>query len=151
MPNLYLTFALPNPSGKDRPRHGTPSNAQLNSEWMEFANMANHNLDMSGVALCHYTFTDRCQKTGEDQLTTFNGELAAGHSIRVHSGSGQPSWEGTVRHLYLNRTNYAWNNRCGDTAVLRNAAGTLVDWASYDSNPLEGQVLRRQQNTNRLI
>lgn len=150
MPDLYVTLALPNPTGKDRPRHGAPSNAQLNSEWMEFSNVASRTLDMSGVAICHYTFNDRCQQTGEDRLTTFTGELAAGYSIRVHSGSGQPSWEGTVRHLYLNRSNYAWNNFCGDTAVLRNAAGTLVDWASYAPNPGEGQVLRRQQGTNRL-
>ena len=151
MPDLYLTLALPNPTGKDRSRYGAPSNTQLNTDWVEFANMRNNTLDMSGVALCHYTFNDRCLKTGEDQLTTFNGELSAGYSIRVHSGSGQPSWEGTVRHLYLNRANYAWNNTCGDTAVLRNAASTLVDWASYDPNPADGQILRRQQGTNRFI
>ena len=28
--------------------------------------------------------------------------------------------EGSIRHLYANHGNYIWNNRCGDTAVMRN-------------------------------
>lgn len=150
MPDLYLTLALPNPAGRDRSRYGTPSNVQLNGEWMEFANVAGHTLDISGVSLNHYTFSTLCQHAGEDQLITFSGELDGGYSVRVHSGAGEASWEGYVRHLYLNRSNYAWNNDCGDTAILRNLAGTILDWASYDPNPAEGRILRRQQGTNRL-
>lgn len=150
MPDLYVTQALPNPLGKDRPPHGGPSNAQLNGEWVEFANTSGSSYSMEGVQLVHFTFDRKCQKTGEDRLTPFNGGLDSGYSIRVHTGAGQPSWEGTVRHLYLGRSNYAWNNACGDTVVLRDATGGLIDWARYSPSPQEGRILRRVSGANDL-
>lgn len=149
MPDLYITMALPNPAGKDRQAGSAPNNNQLNGEWIEFANVSGKNLSMDGVHLDHTTFGAYCHKTGEETLTTFNNTMQAGTSIRVHSGSGQPSWEGTIRHLYLARNNYAWNNRCGDTAYLRTENGT-IDRAGYDPNAGEGVVLRRIPNTNKL-
>lgn len=150
MIDLYITQVLPNPPGRDRPPHGGPTNEQLNREWVEFTNASGRVLDMNGVQLLHFTFDRRCQKTGEDRLTTFSGEFNPGYSLRVHSGFGEVSWEGTIRHVYVGSPSYAWNNACGDTAVLRNGAGTLVDWASYAPNPPEGKVLRRVSGTNKL-
>jgi hypothetical protein len=69
----------------------------------------------------------------------------------VHSGSGTGRWEGDVYHYYADHGNFAWNNKCGDAAVLRNTAGSVIDWASYDPNPGEGEVLDRGQGTNKLI
>jgi hypothetical protein len=150
MPDLTVTRALPNPAGKDRTPNNQVTNQQLNGEWMEFANTTPYSIALQDFQLLHYTFDRGCQKTGEDLVMSFTGNLAAGHSVRVHSGSGTPYTESTIRHLFVNGGNFIWNNRCGDTAVLRNAARTLVDWANYEANPPEGVVLNRVPGTNRL-
>ena len=54
---------------------------------------------------------------------------------------------GNVVHVFLNRKNFIWNNRCGDTAVLRTAKG-VVDLASYAAQPAEGATLRRAPISN---
>ncbi len=149
MPDLYVTQALPNPPGRDRPTHGGPSNSQLNGEWIEFANISGRILDISGGRLIHQTFNARCERTNQESLTTFSGSLDAGKSIRAHTGTGEGWWEGNVFHLYLKKANYAWNNSCGDFALLAVANGT-IDWAGYTPNPPEGKVLRRISGTNEL-
>ncbi|HEX2220181.1 MAG TPA: lamin tail domain-containing protein [Gemmatimonadales bacterium] len=149
MPDFYITSAQPNPAGKDRPPHGGASQRQLNQEWVEYQNTTQKTLSLDTLRLFHYTFDNRCQKTGENQLTYFWGSLSPGHSIRVHTGSGQVSSEGVLHHLYLNRENYVWNNACGDFVVLRLAGGARIDWAHYVPNPPE-RILRRVQNTNLL-
>jgi hypothetical protein len=150
MPDLVVTRALPNPPGKDRRPTSGPTNDQLNNEWVEFANAAGRELLIDGVTISHHTFDRSCNDTGEDQLTTFNGILGSGQSVRLHTGSGTPWNEGVIRHLYVGRSNYAWNNACGDTAVLRTARGEVVDWASYDPQSPEGVVLSRVPGTNKL-
>jgi hypothetical protein len=152
MPDLTVTKALPNPIGKDS-SHGRPvSNQQLNGEWVEFksTNSEGKNLTMDGVSISHTTFTHSCQRTGEERLMTFNGALAAGYSVRVHTGNGEPYDEGTVRHLFANRGNYVWNNGCGDTAILRAQSGGEIDSASYAPHPSEGVVLVRIPGTHTL-
>jgi hypothetical protein len=147
--SLYVTYAHPNPVGKDRARTQPPTNAKLNEEWVQFANIGSSAVNMTGVSLHDRTFDQRCSATGERQLQTFEGSLSVGRSVRMHTGSGSPYNEGTVRHLYLERNNYVWNNACGDEVILRRGA-TLLDWAGYDPNPPEGTVLRRIKGTNRL-
>jgi hypothetical protein len=149
MSELVVTRALPNPAGKDRTA-GRATNEQLNNEWAEFANTAVQPRDLEGVALSHYTFSPICARTGEDRLMSFTGTLKPGHSVRVHTGSGEAWTEGTIRHLYAGRGNYAWNNSCGDTAVLRSRAGDVLDYASYDPQPPEGRVLNRIPATPKL-
>lgn len=149
MPDLYITFAQPNPKGKDRPPFTGPTNDQLNEEWVEFTNPNLVSVSLEGVGLRDYTFDRTCRKTGERRLTTFSGSLSSKYSVRVHTGAGQPWDEGTRRHLYLNEGNYVWNNACGDTALLRYPSGGLIDWAQYAPNPPEG-VLRRVPDTNEL-
>jgi hypothetical protein len=149
MPRLLLTRVLPNPAGKDRTPANQVTNQQLNGEWVEFKNVHDKALDLNGLRVAHYTFTDRCQHTGEDSIKTYgDAVLAAGWSIRLHTGVGSPSIEGTIEHHYLNRRSFVWNNRCGDTAVLR-WRDNLLDWACYDPQPPEGAVLNRIPNTNR--
>ena len=148
MSALLVTFALPNPAGKDRSASGI-TNAQLNNEWVEFKSPGYQGVSLNGVSLFHYTFDGGCEKTGEESVTPFYGTLAAGHSIRVHTGSGQSYQEGAVTHHYLNRGNYIWNNRCGDYVILRSGTA-LLDWAFYDRNPTEGRVLARVAGTNKL-
>jgi hypothetical protein len=146
---FIVTGALPNPYGKDRSAtYGVP-NQQLNGEWIEFANATRQPLSLDGLTLLHNTFDSRCKQTGEDTLTSFTGQLGAGKSIRVHSGRGDGYWEGDLFHFFLGRGNYAWNNDCGDTVILRRSS-SLVDWASYRANPPEGAVLVRIAGENRL-
>jgi hypothetical protein len=150
MPDLYVTMASPNPAGRDRTSENQITNAQLNAEWMQFENTSGRQLSLNGVKLMHYGFDSQCRKTNEDPVTSFTGSLAAGKSIRVHTGHGQDAWEGNVLHLYAKLANFVWNNRCGDTAVLRDGAGHVIDWAAYDPKPADGAVLRRIPNTNKV-
>ena len=147
---LLVTRVLPNPAGKDRQPPFGPTNEQLNNEWLEFTNVGNGPLSLVGVVLFHYTFTAACQNTGEERLMGFQGALEARHSVRVHTGPGVDWVDGTLHHLYANRANFAWNNACSDTAVLRNGQGSLIDWAAYDRHPPEGVILDRVPGTNRL-
>jgi hypothetical protein len=148
MSALLVTFALPNPAGKDRSASGV-TNVQLNNEWVEFKNVINQSVPLEGLALLHQTYNPSCQRTGEESLFTFKGSLAPGQSVRLHTGRGETKQEGAVFHLYLNRGNFVWNNRCGDSVILRSGT-TIVDWAAYDRNPPEGRVLARIAGTNKL-
>jgi hypothetical protein len=150
MPDLYITMATPNPAGKDRVGNRA-DNDQLNGEWIQLQNTSAKNLSLEGVHLDHTTFDAYCRKTGEESLAQFHGTMEAGTSWRVHTGTGKDWWEGTVRHVYVGRNNYAWNNRCGDAAYIRTEKNVTIDWASYDPNPGEGAVLRRIVNTNKLV
>jgi hypothetical protein len=147
---MIVSRALPNPTGKDRRPSSPPTNEQLNNEWMEITNNGTAAESVDGVALSHYTFNTQCAKTGEDTLMALKGTVLAGHSVRFHTGSGTAWTEGSVRHLYLGRGNYAWNNVCGDTAVIRSAMGGWSDYAAYDRNPPEGIVLVRVPGTYKL-
>jgi hypothetical protein len=69
--------------------------------------------------------------------------------VRVHTGAGETFQDGNVFHLFLNRGNYVWNNRCGDSVILQ-SGGTIVDWAAYGNNPSEGKILARVAGQNRL-
>ncbi|HZR22697.1 MAG TPA: lamin tail domain-containing protein [Vicinamibacterales bacterium] len=148
MSDLTVMKGFPNPPSKDRTAHRL-TNEQLNNEWMEFANTSGRELSLNGVKLLDYTFNHACQKTSEKTVIEFVNNLAAGHSVRVHTGTGTAYTEGTVRHVFAGHGNFVWNNACGDTAILRNGHGTLIDWASYEPNPPE-VVLYRVPNTNRL-
>lgn len=87
MSSLLVTFALPNPPGKDRSASGA-SNDQLNGEWVEFRNGDSQTLSPEGVSLSHQTYDQHCHLTGNDAVTGFRGGLEAGKSIRVHTGTG---------------------------------------------------------------
>lgn len=146
MPNLLVNYAHPNPAGKDRSSSGT-TNSQLNGEWVEFRNNINQPVSMDGVTLVHQTYNQNCQQTGSDVLMAFRGTLVVGQSIRVHTGTGQVYQDGTVTHLFLNRGNYVWNNRCGDSVLLQSGSNT-IDWAAYGANPPEGRILARAVGQN---
>lgn len=148
MSALLVTYALPNPAGKDRSSLGV-TNSQLNGEWVEFKNNIGQSVLLDGVSLVHQTYNQSCQRTGSDSLMTFKGSLGYGQSVRVHTGTGETFQDGNVFHLFLNRGNYVWNNRCGDSVILQ-SGDSIVDWAAYDRNPPEGRVLTRVYGQNRL-
>lgn len=147
MADLTVTQAVPNPVGKDRT--WTAQNDQLNAEWVEFKNTTDKRLNIEDVGIFHQTYSSQCGYTGEDMLTTFKGVLDAGHSVRLHTGTGNAHSEGSLHHVFLDRQNFVWNNKCGDAAVLR-LRGGLIDKAEYDPNPPEG-LLVRLPGTTRLV
>jgi hypothetical protein len=129
-----------------------PTNEKLNEEFVEFVNAADKRLALKGSSIGHYTFTQQCVKEGEDRLMTFSGgEIGPSHVVRVHTGAGADYVEGTtILHVFLGRTNFVWNNKCGDTVVLRAPNGDVVDWASYDGGVRNGAILKRVPNSNKL-
>jgi len=124
----------------------------LNEEWVEFCNGTDRTLSINGCSIAHYTFTQECVKEGEQSLATFSAiTLARGSSVRVHSGSGVAYVEaGRLVHVYAGRDNFVWNNKCGDTLVLRAADGALIDWAYYKGGVANGVILKRVPGTNTL-
>jgi hypothetical protein len=140
MGTLQLTRIMPNPAGKDS-SWGRTTNDKLNQEWVEFVAVGGDR-NLTGDKLLHRTYTTSgCILTGADELTTFNGTLKLGQSIRVHTGSGQDYWEGPLFHLHLGRSWFIWNNGCGDQATLT-YNGNTVDSASYSPNPPERTLVR---------
>lgn len=153
MADLEITRLLPNPAGKDRTPTNQVTNDQLNGEWVEFRNESGRDLRIDGVSITHRTFNNRCEAQSDDTLTTFNGVMPTGHSIRLHTGRGQAVddyRDPTLRHLFLNRGNFVWNNVCGDRAGLYVSSGAEIDYAYYDPRPPEGVALDRVADTHRL-
>ncbi len=142
---LYITQALPNPQGKDRPPAGGPSNDQLNGEsavgiQKQFGQTTQPERTGARHRILHRQLSAywRCHR----DLFQSGPSCMADQSIRVHTGSGQGYWAGGIFHNFLGRSNYVWNNRCGDIASLA-ISGTVIDWALYVGNPTEGKILRR--------
>lgn len=148
MKSLRIVRAKPNPAGKDRQRGHTPA-AQLAAEWLDFKNDGTEDLTLDPISLQHIAYQPGCRNGEWRAVTPFNGVLAPGKIVRVHSGNSIPTSQmypedvaGADFHVSTGR-DYVWNNDCGDTAGLWN--GTIwVDKASYDSYPPEGRVLRRE-------
>lgn len=131
MATLYLTAIQPNPPGRD----------DLNEEWVEFEAVGGTRNLINDV-VTQLTFTDRCEVTGEVELIRFNaGQLNEGQRVRLHTGSGTATWRGNTYHMYLGRSWFVWNNRCGDRATIRYDK-SVVDRAGYGPSPREGVLYR---------
>jgi micrococcal nuclease len=93
-------------------------NENLNGEYVTLRNRGDDSLDLSG-----WQIRDEAGKT----YTFPDGTtLAAGATLRVHSGSGTD--DGT--DYYWNRSGAVWNNG-GDTVRISNADGDLVVSLAY--------------------
>lgn len=104
----------------DSPGSDTGSNTSLNAEWVQIKNVTSTRKTLTGWAL----------RDASSHVYSFPSfSLAAGASVRVHTGSGS----NTGSSLYWGAGGYIWNNS-GDTATLKNASGTTVDHCSYSSN-----------------
>ena len=95
------------------------SNSSLNAEWVTITNHASTRRTLTGWTL-------RDASGHVYRFPTFG--LAAGSSVRVHTGTGS---NGTY-NLYWRASNYIWNNS-GDKATLKNSAGTTLDTCSWGS------------------
>jgi hypothetical protein len=104
----------------DTPGADTPiTNARLNGEYFVVKNLGTTTVNING-----FTVSD-----AQSHVYTFPSTgLAAGTGIRVHTGRGT----NTRTDRYWNRSTYVWNNP-GDTATLRNAAGTELDVCGWTS------------------
>ena len=146
MADLYLTRIQPNPPGKDA--RGVA--LQLNNEWVEFEVTA-VSRSLVNDLVAHNTYGQYgCTLTGLDPFFQFSSlTVTRGQSVRIHTGSGEASWEGSILHVYAGRSWYIWNNQCGDQATI-SYDGQVIDWAQYSSSPREG-VLVRVPGTSRFM
>lgn len=146
--SLRIIRAKPNPAGKDRYGRYTPP-AQLNGEWVDIQNDGDQAYPMDNIALHNLVFKPGCKDPEWREYMTFQGALGVGKVVRVHAGhkpAALPPIDeyGADVHLYTGR-DYVLNNDCGDVIGLWDRVGRFwEDKASYDPNPQEGVILRRQ-------
>lgn len=89
----------------------------LNGEWIVISNNTGFNVNM----------TDFTLRDNSDRLYAFgNFILANGSEITIYSGAGDDD----PNSLYWKSKAPIWNNS-GDTAILKNADGRLIDEYSY--------------------
>ncbi|MFJ8581835.1 lamin tail domain-containing protein [Micromonospora sp. NPDC093277] len=102
----------------DSPGTDNRSNKSLNAEYVRLTNRRS-----STVNLKNWTVRDKSR-----HVYRFSGDfrLAKGASVYLHTGKGT----NTSKHRYWGSGAYIWNND-GDTAYLRNAAGTSIDTCSW--------------------
>ncbi|NLJ05388.1 MAG: hypothetical protein GX435_06800, partial [Exilispira sp.] len=125
-------------------------NRQLAGEWVDFYNSGSTNIVMDDVVLYHMAYT-REKPNGEwKEVMDFQGTLAVGKSVRIHSGGEVPLTQlnqiditGVDHHLFTGK-GYIWNNSKSDTAGLWDRNRKIwIDKASYDAYPPEGKILKR--------
>jgi hypothetical protein len=109
---LHFTKIYYNSPGSD-----TGSNTSLNAEYVTIKNTSTTTRALTG-----YTVRDKSNHVYK--FGTFS--LGAGKSVRIHTGKGT----NTPTDRYWGRAAYVWNNT-GDTAYLRNPAGTLRHTCSW--------------------
>jgi hypothetical protein len=101
----------------DSPGSDGGSNSSLNAEWIRLKNTGS-----SGKSLQGWKIRDAA-----GHVYTFGTyTLGAGKTVTIHTGSGS----NTAWNRYWGQDWYVWNND-GDTAKLKNKAGTLIDKCSY--------------------
>ena len=104
----------------DSPGSDTGSNTSLNAEWVKIHNFTDRRRTLTGWRL----------RDSANHVYTFpTFRLAAGASVRVHTGHGSR----TQHNLYWGQSWYIWNND-GDTAVLKRANGTRADRCAYSES-----------------
>lgn len=114
-PAVEITKVYYNSPGTD-----TRSNTSLNAEYVKLTNRRSSTLNLKS-----WTLRDKSK-----HVYTFSGDvrLAKGASVYLHTGKGK----NTSTHWYWGSGNYIWNNT-GDTAYLRNSAGTGIDSCTWGS------------------
>ena len=102
------------------PGTDTGSNSSLNAEWVRITNHASTSRSLGGWKL----------KDAQNHVFTFPSgfRLAAGASVKVHSGKGTNSGG----HRYWGQAWYVWNNS-GDKATLRSNTGAILASCSWGS------------------
>jgi hypothetical protein len=102
----------------DPPGDDDLSNASLNREWV-----AIHNFGTKPAKLAGWVLRD---VSGSRYTFATGFTLAPDATVTVHTGTGSDR----ALHVYWDQGSYIWNNT-GDKAMLKNAAGTVVDACAY--------------------
>jgi len=104
----------------DSPGSDTGSTTSLNAEWVRLTNKRTYSINLK-----YWTLRDRA-----GHVYRFGGDfwLRPGSNVYVHTGKGTNN----SSNRYWGRSWYVWNNT-GDTAYLRNAAGTLIDTCAWST------------------
>jgi hypothetical protein len=103
----------------DSPGTDTRTNASLNAEYVTIKNVSSTKSSLSGFTL----------RDAQSHVYTFGTfALAAGKSVRLHTGKGT----NTSTDRFWGSAAYIWNNT-GDKASLKTHAGSLVDSCSWTS------------------
>jgi hypothetical protein len=101
----------------DSPGSDTGSNTSLNAEWIRLKNRCTTNKSLSSW---------RIKDKAGHAYTFGTFTLKAGYTVTVHTGKGT----NTTSNRYWGQGWYIWNNT-GDSAYLRNSAGTLIDSCTF--------------------
>jgi hypothetical protein len=104
----------------DSPGADTGSNSSLNAEWITIRNTGSKGRNITGW---------RIRDAAGHVYCCFGMVLPAETTVKLHTGSGADSYP---HHLYWELDNYVWNN-VKDKAILKNAAGTVIDTCSYNN------------------
>ena len=115
-PAIRLTYAQYDSPGDDLPT----TNVKLNAEWVRVKNFSTVTRNLSGWRIL--------DATGHRYIFPTGSKLGPGKSVSVHTGTGTDGPLGV--HKYWRSSYYVWNNT-GDTARLRNPAGTLIDSCNW--------------------
>lgn len=92
-------------------------NSSLNHEWVQL-----HNRSGSSISLSSWTLRDKA-----GHIFKFASYTIKPHGyVTIHTGKGT----GTQTDRYWNHSWYIWNNT-GDTAILENQHGAVIDRCSY--------------------
>ncbi|MEU5942092.1 lamin tail domain-containing protein [Micromonospora sp. NPDC047548] len=115
-PAVQITKVYYNSPGTDN-----RSNSSLNAEYVKLTNRRSTTINLKS-----WTLRDK-----SNHVYKFSGDfrLAKGASVYIHTGKGT----NTSTHRYWGSGAYIWNNT-GDTAYLRNSAGTAIDSCSWGSS-----------------
>lgn len=125
LPPIKVTAAYFQVDGAPKP----PTNYYLNKEYIVVRNMGKASYTITG-----WTLRDLARPGIPAHVYKFpTFSLAAGASVRVHTGSGTNS----KTDLYWRQTVFVWGDD-SDTATLKTGAGTTVStcsWASGNASP----------------
>jgi hypothetical protein len=110
---IRITKIYYNPPGAD-----TGSNSSLNAEWISIRNTGTRARQLLGWKILD---------ADGHRFRIGDFRLPAQTTFKLRTGSGLGSYPSV---LYWGMSNYVWNNN-GDTARLKNRAGTVVDRCHY--------------------
>ena len=100
--------------------HYAQTGTNLNTEYIVFKNKSTHTVRMKGWEIISAPSTDH-------QFYIFpRTKILPGHSLTLYTGNGS----NTATSRYWGAGTPVWNND-GDLAILKNAAGTIVDTCRY--------------------
>lgn len=157
---LKIWEIKPNPEGKDRYDGVSDASVhQVSSEWIDLKNDS----PLGHVMMDGIKMQKEIEKEGQviwwDVMEFPDGihfELGAEKILRIHSGKlmAEAAMEKADRagadfHFFTQKS-FIWSNKDSENIRLVDKNGKVIDEASYDPWPPEGEILHRNDR-NKLI